>query len=145
MNPLGSRACKPFDSAPRQVHRSLDAGSPPTLSWVAADTWSAGVVLFALLAMALPFAGSDRTEEERQELRDKICDGEWDGEPECSAPALDLLERILDVNPSTRLSPEAACAHPWVGGVPVEEARAAARRAGREAQDAPDARDVELM
>ena len=97
-----------------------------------------------MLAMALPFAGSDRTEEGREELREKICDGEWDFEPECSAPALELLGRILDVNPSTRLSLDGACAHAWVGGVPVDAAMQAAGRR-RESRDAPDARDAALM
>lgn len=55
-----------------EVHRAADSEPFWSFSCVPADTWSAGVCLFAMLATQLPFGGSDDTQEERVLLRDKV-------------------------------------------------------------------------
>ena len=60
-----------------EVH-ATDEGGPPFLCR-AADVWSAGVVLFARLAKALPFNGEEEMPEERAALRRKVCKAVPDG------------------------------------------------------------------
>ena len=110
--------------------------------------WSAGVCLFTLLAMALPFGGSDRTDQDCERLRHRICSGEWDVKPECSEEAADLTERMLCVEPADRITLRDVCAHRWLGGASVPlafEVGPDAFAKGRSAPDVPDARDSALM
>ena len=97
-----------------------------------ADIWSAGVCLFAMLATKLPFAGGEETEEEREELRRKVCAGKWDPwEPTCSPAALDLVTRMLAVDPAERCSLDEVCEHSWVGGLERVPWQALPERGGR--------------
>ncbi len=69
-----------------EVH-ATDEGGPP-FSCRAADVWSAGVVLFARLAKALPFNGEEEMPEERAALRRKVCKAVPDGKlPDAERPA----------------------------------------------------------
>ncbi|XP_069921292.1 putative sperm motility kinase W isoform X2 [Oryctolagus cuniculus] len=73
-----------------------------------ADVWSLGVVLFAMLAAALPFHGKDT-----DKLRDRVLCG-WYALPRAVSPALqDLLSWLLTVNASRRPSAEDARTHWW--------------------------------
>ena len=83
-----------------------------------ADLWSAGVCLFAMLATQLPFGGDEDTEEEQAALRAKGCSGVWDVQPSgVSESAIDLLTRILTVDPDERCTLDDVCEHDWIGGV----------------------------
>eukprot|EP00326_Haptolina_ericina_P010049 CAMPEP_0181216240 /NCGR_PEP_ID=MMETSP1096-20121128/26474_1 /TAXON_ID=156174 ORGANISM="Chrysochromulina ericina, Strain CCMP281" /NCGR_SAMPLE_ID=MMETSP1096 /ASSEMBLY_ACC=CAM_ASM_000453 /LENGTH=231 /DNA_ID=CAMNT_0023308215 /DNA_START=193 /DNA_END=888 /DNA_ORIENTATION=+ len=99
-----------------EVHMAGEDSTRIPYKCALADVWSAGVCLFTMLAMQLPFAGDDEEAEDRAELQSKICAGEWDVEPDCSAPALDLLTRMLASDPDQRCTLQQVCDHPFVGG-----------------------------
>lgn len=56
----------------------------------------------------------------------------WGLAPLASAPAIDLIKRLLTVDPRARLSVEGALAHPWFD----EERRASADAAGGDVVEA---------
>ena len=73
------------------------------------DLWSCGVILYILLTAKPPFGGSD------DEIVRKIKVGVYD-ESEImrkSNEVRDLIKRLLDMNPKTRLSAEEALRHPF--------------------------------
>ncbi|KAL8558064.1 hypothetical protein ACOMHN_051138 [Nucella lapillus] len=78
----------------------------------AVDMWGAGVMLFILLGGYPPFSGN------RQRLYDLICSGTYHMKAKTwltiSASAKDLVANLLDLNPETRLTVEAALDHPWI-------------------------------
>lgn len=94
----------PSYAAPEIVARQ-DYLAPPV------DVWSAGVVLFAMLTGYLPFYAKDK-----RELSRKILRGEWTAPAWISPTALDLLQRMLCVDPRERISLEGIWKHPWVEG-----------------------------
>lgn len=77
------------------------------------DMWSAGVVLFMLLAGYPPFY-----EETSAQLFEKIKIGEYEMNPECwdeiSLEARDLVQKLLIVNPQDRMTVDEALNHPWL-------------------------------
>ncbi|CBN78657.1 myosin light chain kinase [Ectocarpus siliculosus] len=80
-----------------------------------ADVWSAGVTAFCLLSGALPFRGLTL-----DKLYTAVLDGacsyagsEWRG---VSAPAQDLVRRMLVVDPAQRWTAGELLEHPWLTG-----------------------------
>jgi len=71
--------------------------------------WSAGVVLYTMLYGNFPFHANDVTK-----LEKLILTGKYELPNEISFEAKDLLARILDSNPSTRLSISEIYAHSWM-------------------------------
>lgn len=64
----------------------------------AVDWWSFGVLLFEMMAGYPPFPGS-----KPMDIYDKILDGVYDLPPFLTAPAKDIIRRLLCRNPATRL------------------------------------------
>jgi len=74
-----------------------------------ADTWSCGVILFALLAGYLPF-----DEEVLHLLFKKIKDADYEMPEHFSPEAKDLIRRMLQPNPIYRMKFHEIKSHPWL-------------------------------
>lgn len=77
---------------------------------VQVDTWSAGIILFALVCGYLPFDDNDT-----QTLYRKIMKGDFALPSFLSSPVSDLIKRILTVDPNRRYTLEQIKNHPWFG------------------------------
>lgn len=73
------------------------------------DIWSAGVVLYTMLYGNFPFHANDV-----EKLEKLILVGRYELGSEISVEARDLLARILDSSPATRLTISEVYAHPWM-------------------------------
>ncbi|KAM7255987.1 hypothetical protein ACFE04_011728 [Oxalis oulophora] len=80
---------------------------------VEADIWSAGVILYILLSGDPPFWG-----ENDQSIFDSILHGEIDFSsspwPEISSSAIDLVKKMLTVEPKERITAAEVLNHPWM-------------------------------
>ncbi|KAI0497306.1 hypothetical protein KFK09_020529 [Dendrobium nobile] len=77
-------------------------------SAAAVDLWSCGIILFVLVAGYLPFNDSSLIAMYR-----KIYNGEYHCPKWTSLELRDLIGRLLDKNPETRITVEEILAHPW--------------------------------
>ncbi|KAG8290515.1 Calcium/calmodulin-dependent protein kinase type IV, partial [Homalodisca vitripennis] len=75
-----------------------------------ADIWSLGILIYIMLW------GSEPTLEELMAQVDRECEGLWS---DVSASARHLITKMLQENPSRRLTAEEALRHPWVCGSTV--------------------------
>lgn len=74
------------------------------------DIWSSGVILFAMICGYLPF-----DDNETQKLYHKIMRGDYKVPSFVSKEGRDLIKRILNINPFTRITIEEIRNHPWFG------------------------------
>jgi len=77
------------------------------------DTWSCGVVLFAMLYGTVPFKGTNM-----DELHSLIKAGTYTLKDDISKEARKLIKGILEINPRKRLKLKEILETPWLQDVP---------------------------
>lgn len=83
-----------------------------------ADIWSLGIILFAMVAGALPWSGQNEAQ-----LLDQIVRADF-VLPQTFSPLLcDLVKSILQKDPNQRPSPSAILTHPWLADVKIKKMR----------------------
>ena len=100
-NLLKSACGSPCYAAPEMLG-GKEYTAPPV------DIWSSGIVLYAMLCGFLPFEHEDN-----EELYKKICEGKFTLPPFLSDGAKDLLTKILNTDPTQRITIPNIKQHPW--------------------------------
>ena len=76
------------------------------------DVWSCGVIMYILLSARPPFGGEDDNE-----IMERVATGKYDLESppfnKISKNSIDLIKRLLTMDPEQRISAEQALNHPW--------------------------------
>eukprot|EP00191_Tetraselmis_sp_GSL018_P011354 CAMPEP_0177613810 /NCGR_PEP_ID=MMETSP0419_2-20121207/22242_1 /TAXON_ID=582737 /ORGANISM="Tetraselmis sp., Strain GSL018" /LENGTH=260 /DNA_ID=CAMNT_0019110669 /DNA_START=281 /DNA_END=1063 /DNA_ORIENTATION=- len=94
-------------------HRQLPSQFSGTPNATAADLWSVGVVLYALLSQRFPFGGKSDEEIKRNILANKL-NLQRNCFCEVRSEALDLVRKLLESDPAKRISAQEALQHPWL-------------------------------
>jgi len=96
----------------------------------AVDMWSVGCIMYFLLFGVPPFYSENEDEDEHDsEICKAVCEGKisFDRNRSISLMAQDLLMRLLEGDPTKRISAEAVLVHPWIKNtaLPGDQAEAA--------------------
>jgi serine/threonine protein kinase len=83
----------------------------------AIDVWALGIIVFVLLCGCLPFDDDSSRITSEVVARKKFALRFPRWASNLSPSAKELLQKLLDVNPKTRITAEEALRHPWVTGV----------------------------
>ena len=75
----------------------------------AADVWSSGVVLYVMVNGFFPFRGVNESQ-----LHESILNGQYPKPKDVSNELNDLLSKILDINPNSRITIEQILEHAWI-------------------------------
>ena len=83
---------------------------PPWTYGAPVDMWAFGVTVYAMLNCAMPFPNH---EEDPLGFYSAVINGDWDRKPmlECSDEVIDLIDKLLKVNPDERLTADQALEH----------------------------------
>ena len=101
-NELLTTACgSPCYAAPEMINGEKYYG-------LKADIWSSGIVLYAMLCGYLPFEEADN-----EKLYKKITEGKFKTPNFLSDSAKDILHRILNTDPKSRITIPQMKKHPW--------------------------------
>jgi len=77
------------------------------------DIWSIGVIAFFMLSGKPPFMGNDdlRIQQNITTCNFSFSDKEWN---DVSPEAKDWIDKMLELDPKDRMTPDDALAHPWL-------------------------------
>lgn len=84
------------------------------------DIWSLGVIMYVLLKGKFPFVGNDR-DQIFANIKKGIFDITSPPFDQISKEAIDLLKKLLVVNPNKRISAEDALNHKWFNKMKIKE------------------------
>lgn len=121
----GMRGARPRAALAADARAGCYAGTPT-------DVWSAGVVLFALLASA-----SLTCDDDSDELTKRVLAGAWGVRPRCDQSGFDLLRRLLHADPAERICLDDVFEHEWVVRGSLDSGIAAAAAAAAEVGACP--------
>ncbi|KAI9296814.1 kinase-like protein [Neoconidiobolus thromboides FSU 785] len=79
------------------------------MSATAIDIWAMGIILYCMTIGKMPFKGSNVLE-----IRDSIIEQELQLPTDLDSNLVDLLKKLLDKNPDTRITMEEIRVHPWL-------------------------------
>ncbi|TIB79975.1 Pkinase-domain-containing protein [Wallemia mellicola] len=90
----------------------------------AVDSWSTGVIIYAMLTNSSPF-----DEQEDEPLHERVLKRKVDynilEKLGLSSNAIDFISKLLVADPKTRMSLKDALNHPWLAGEPLKASRTA--------------------
>lgn len=103
--------------APEMLKRSVEQDAPPY--GLAIDLWACGVIMYTLLVGFPPFWHRKQLVMLRSIMEGKyeFVSPEWD---DISDSAKDMVRKLLDTNPDSRMTACQALNHPFVQKAPVE-------------------------